>query len=343
MKKVVIRKPGSYEKLEFEEFSSPPLKKDEVLIECRACGVNFADCCVRMGVYLPAKVYVGWPITPGFEVSGVVKEVGEEVSKFSVGQRVVAISLFGGYSSHVAVKERQVFPLPEKMSFNEGAAFPTVFLTAYYALFELAHPRAGNVILIHSAAGGVGSSLVQLGKLAHCRVVGVVGSSHKIDTVKTLGADVVIDKSKQDLWKEAEAFSPEGYDIILDANGAETLWQSYKHLSSGGKLVVYGFHSMLSKGRGRPNWFKVLWDYLRTPRFNPLNLTTDNRSVLGFNLAYLFDKGDVLREGAEQLLKWLEEEKITLPPIQTFPLEKVAEAHKALESGETVGKLVLIP
>ncbi|MFQ5729055.1 MAG: zinc-binding dehydrogenase [Waddliaceae bacterium] len=118
----------------------------------------------------------------------------------------------------------------------------------------------------------MGSSLVQLGKLAGCRVIGVVGAPHKIEAVKALGADAVIDKSSQNLWQEAERNSLQGYDIVLDANGAETLRQSYQHLCLGGKLVVYGFHSMLSKGRGTPNWFKVVWDYIRTPSFNPLNL-----------------------------------------------------------------------
>lgn len=342
MRKVVVDKAGSYDQLKIKEFPNPKPGKGEVLIETRACGVNFADCIVRMGLYQSAKEFVGWPITPGFEVSGVVTEVGEGITKFSLGQKVIAISLFGGYTTHLVVPEDQVFPLPEYLNFAKGAALPAVFLTAYYALFELAHPKPKNVLLVHSAAGGVGSTLVQFGKLAGCRVIGVVGASHKVDYVKSLGADAVIDKSKQNLWEEAERLAPEGYDIILDANGAETLRQDYEHLGSGGKLVVYGFHTMFSKGSGKPNWFKLLWDYMRTPRFNPLYMTKDNHSVLAFNLSYLMQKKEPLITAMETLLKWMDEGKVIPPSIKTYSLEQVAEAQRDLESGQTIGKLVLI-
>lgn len=341
MKKIVIEKAGNYDRLQLQEFPTPKPGKGEILIETRACGVNFADCAVRMGLYRSAKEFVGWPITPGFEVSGIVTEVGEGVTKFAPGQKVIAITLFGGYSSYLVVPEDQVYPLPASLDFAAGAAIPAVFLTAYYALFELAHPRKGSIILVHSAAGGVGSTLVQFGKLAGCRVIGVVGASHKVDYVKSLGADAVIDKSSQDLWQEAKRLAPDGYDIILDANGVETLRQSYQHLCFGGKLVVYGFHTMFSKGRGTPNWFKLLWDYWRTPKFNPLSMTNDNHSVLAFNLSYLFKKKEILQEGLSVMLKWLEEGKAIPPKVSTYPLEKASEAHRALESGKTIGKLVL--
>jgi len=294
-----------------------------------------------MGLYRSAIEFVGWPITPGFEVSGVVSEVGEGVTKFSIGQKVVAITLFGGYTTHLAVPEDQVFPMIEGLDFAQAAAIPTVFLTAYYALFNLAYPRKNDRILVHSAAGGVGSTLVQLAKVAGCHVLGVVGAPHKVDYVKSLGAEVVVDKTAQNIWQEAKTFSPQGFDVILDANGAETLRQDYAHLASGGRLVVYGFHSMFSKGLGKPNWIKLLWDYLRTPRFNPLNMTNDNHSVLAFNLSYLMEKKEILLEDMTVITKWLKEGNVVLPLVRTYPLEKVAEAQRDLESGQTVGKLIL--
>lgn len=341
MRKVIIAKAGGYDRLKIEECPDPKPAKGEILIRTQASGVNFADCCVRMGVYSSAKEFIGWPITPGFEISGVVQEVGEGVTRFKPGQNVLAVTLFGGYSSHVIVKEELAFPLPATLSFLEGAAIPAIFLTAYYALFELAHPHPGDTLLVHSAAGGVGSALVQLGKLAGCKVVGVVGNPQKVESVKKLGADFVIDKSQSDLWKEASSYSPKGYDVVMDANGIETLSQSYNHLSSGGKLVVYGFHTMFSKGRGTPNWFKMAWDYLRTPRFNPLYMTNKNRSVLAFNLSYLFDKTPFLTEAMQFLLRSLEEKRLFPPLITSYPFEKVAQAHRDLESGTTIGKLVL--
>ena len=248
---------------------TPKPKPNQVLIEVRAAGVNFADCCVRMGVYRSAKEFVGWPITPGFEVSGVVTDVGDEVKQFAAGDKVIALTRFGGYTTHLCVPEDQLLRMPLTLSFEQAAALPVIFLTAYYALYELAHPRPKQIMLVHSAAGGVGSALVQLGKLAGCVVIGVVGSTHKIDIVKQLGAAAVIDKSKQDLWAEANKLAPKGFDQIYDANGAETLTQSYKHLAPGGKLIIYGFHSMFSKGRGTPNWFKMLWQYRGRPASNP--------------------------------------------------------------------------
>jgi NADPH:quinone reductase-like Zn-dependent oxidoreductase len=341
-KRVVIEKPGGYDQLKIKEFSPPALKSHEVLIETYAIGINYADCVTRMGLYSSAKEFIGWPITPGFELAGVVKEVGKNVSEFSVGQKVCALNLFGCYATHLVVPADQVYLLPQNFSFEEGAGFPTIFLTAYYGLIELCHPIKGNTILVHSAAGGVGSALVQLGKLAGCKVAGVVGASHKVKAVLDLGADFVIDKSTDELWQKAEEFSPEGFDIILDANGVETLHQSYNHIKRGGKLVVYGFHTMLPKGGRRINPIKLLWNYFRTPRFNPLYMTVENRSVMAFNLSYFFQgKNEVFSEMAKKLLSLANEGKLRMPNITVFPFEKVADAQKALESGETVGKVVL--
>jgi NADPH:quinone reductase-like Zn-dependent oxidoreductase len=162
-----------------------------------------------------------------------------------------------------------------------------------------------------------------------------------VEAARALGADVVIDKSQGPLWKAAEEASPRGYDVVLDANGVSTLKESWNHLAPAGKLVVYGFHSMLPKQGGLPNWPSLAWDWLRTPRFNPLDMTTSNRSVLAFNLSFLFDRQEILAEAAGQLLSWLEAGRLKMPAVQVFPVENVADAHRALESGTTVGKLVL--
>ena len=342
MKKIVIHKPGGYEQLRIEEHADLQPGPDEVLIDVTAIGINFADCVTRMGLYASAKHYVGYPITPGFEVSGTIRSSGTEVTEFTPGTPVMAITRFGGYATQVIVKRGQVFSLPGQLTLEAAAGLPAVSMTAWFALLQLAHAQAGNTILVHSAAGGVGSMLVQLGKIAGCRVIGVVGAPHKTATVTALGADAVIDKSTQDLWTEAERLAPEGYDIILDANGAATLKQSYRHLAAVGKLVVYGFHGMLRTQHGVPGKLRLAWDYLRTPRFSPFDLTTKNRSVLGFNLSFLFDKTTILQQGMHQIMQWLEAGKLQPPAVTTYPLEAVADAHRALESGQTTGKLVLL-
>lgn len=343
MRKVVIAAPGGHERLTLVEAEPPTPGPGEVRIAVRAIGVNYADCVVRMGLYASAREFVGWPITPGFEVAGVVAATGAGVSDLKVGDPVFAVTLFGGYASHVAVDRRYVFRKPDQVDFEQAAAIPTVFLTAWYALFELAHPRRGQKVLIHSAAGGVGGALIQLARLAGCEVIAVVGASHKVATARELGAHHVIDRSSQDLWREAERLAPGGYDVVLDANGVSTLRDSYRHLRRTGKLVVYGFHSMLSRGKDRPSWPKLAVDYLRTPRFNPMAMTNESRSVLAFNLSYLFDRVDLLEEAMAAISGWLEAGEIRPLPVTTYPLAEVARAHADIESGRTVGKLVLVP
>ena len=341
--KVVIGKAGSYDRLQIRRETTRAPGPNEVLIDVKASGVNYADVIVRMGLYASAKELVGWPITPGFEVAGVVEAVGSNVSDLKVGTRVLAVTLFNGYASKLVAPRHQVFELPEALSFVEGASIPAVFLTAHFALHSLAHPRKTDHVLIHSAAGGVGGSLVQLAKVAGCTVTGVVGRTHKIETAREHGCDHVIDKSKQDLWREAEKISPNGFDVVLDANGVATLKDSYEHLARPGKLVVYGFSTMMPKTGGRPNYLKLAVDYVRTPRFNPLDMTNESRSVLAFNLSYLFDRTDILEEAMTDIMAWLAEGKITPPPATTYDLAKVADAHRDIESGKTVGKLVLVP
>lgn len=341
MRLVVIHKPGGHERLEIEEHPTPEPGPGEVRVAVGAIGTGFADCLIRMGLYKSSRDQIGWPVTPGFEVAGPVDAVGEGVDDLQPGERVLAVPRFGGYASHVVVPRLQVFRIPEGFSLEQAAALPTVFLTAYYAWFLLVHPRGGETVLVHSAAGGVGGALVQLGKLAGCRVVGVVGASHKVDTARAFGADAVIDKSSEDLWAAARRHAPDRYDVVFDANGVETLKDSLRHVGSPGKLVIYGFHTMLEKGRDRPSWWKLIRAWWKTPRFDPLRLTNRNRSVLAFNLSYQFDRLDLLQEVMTELLGWLENGEIQPPPNRTFPFEDVAEAHRALESGQTVGKVVL--
>jgi synaptic vesicle membrane protein VAT-1 len=343
MRHVVIEGPGSYERLTVREAPDLAPGPGEVLVAVEVAGVNFADCVVRMGLYASAKKYVGWPITPGFEVAGKVAAVGAGVTDLTPGSEVIAVCRFGGYASQVVVPRRQVFLRPEALTVEQAAAIPSVFMTAYFALHELAHPRPGDTVLVHSAAGGVGGALVQLARLAGCRVVGVVGGSHKVAEAQRCGADAVIDRSREPVWPAARRLSPDGYAVILDANGADSLRQSYRHLASPGKLVVYGFHTMLQTREGKPSWLRLALDWLRTPRFNPLDLTGDNRSVLAFNLSYLFEREDLLSEGMTRLLGWFSAGQLRPPPVTSFALERVADAHRALESGQTTGKLVLKP
>lgn len=344
MEKVVIERPGGHHRLQIKEFPTPAPRDNEVLVEVSAAGVNFADVFIRLGLYKSAKEYVGWPITPGFEFSGKVIERGRDVSDLAEGAPIFGVTLFGAYASHLCVPREQVFLIApgSKFSLDQWASFPAVFLTAYHGLFQNIVLRPEMKILVHSAAGGVGGALLQLGKIAGCYMVGVVGAGHKVSAAIRYGADAVIDKSSQSLWTKAEQICPQGFDVVFDANGPDTLKQSYRHLAPSGKLVSYGFHSMLSKRKGFLNYLKLAYQYFRIPRWSPLNMTSENKSLIAFNLSYLFHRMDLLKESMLDLIKWVEDGKIQPPDLQCFPIEKAADAHRALESGNTTGKLILI-
>lgn len=341
MRKVVIHKAGDYKQLKIEEASDLEPASGEIVVAVKATGINYADIIIRWGLYESAKQLVGWPITPGFEFSGVVKKTGTNVSKYKAGDKVFGVSLFNAYASEVCVPEHQLYVLPDGMTFEEAAGFPAVYMTAYHALLQNVVTRPGMVALVHSAAGGVGSSLVQLCKIKGITTIGVVGSSHKVQSLKDLGCDHIIDKSKEDLWKKVEEYAPKGVDLAFDANGVETLKESYNHLAPCGKLIAYGAHSMFPKTGGKVNWPKLIKDFLRTPRFNPLNMTSENKSVVTFNLSFLFGREDLFSEGMSDLMKWYKEGKLKAPVVKSFPFDQVGLAHKELESGQTIGKLVL--
>ncbi len=342
MQRVVVARPGGVDRLIVEDGPDPAPAAAEVCVKVRGAGVNFADLVVRMGQYRSAREFVGWPVTPGFEVSGVVAGVGEGVETFREGDQVIALTRFGGYASHLCIPEAQVVSLPAGVDPLVAAGFPVAFLTAWYALSELSRLRPGYRVLVHSAAGGVGGALVTLAKRASCVVVAVVGASHKVPVVEALGADVVIDQSREPLWPAVERAAPEGFHVVLDANGGETLRQSYRHVRPGGRLIVYGFHSLLGRGKDRLGLLHALVGLLRTPRFNPLKMVDVNRGVLAFNLSYMFHETALFREAMNELMGWLERGEIRPLPVTPVPFAEVREAHRMLHSGTSTGKIVLV-
>jgi synaptic vesicle membrane protein VAT-1 len=342
MRRIRIHAPGGYDALQLETLADPMPGVGEVLIDVVACGVNFADGIIRMGLYASAKQLHGYPITPGFEVSGRVAAVGAGVDDLAPGDAVLALTLFGGYCDRIVLPADHVFRCPGRIDLLAAGGLPTVFLTAWFMVHRQLHPRRAECWLVHSAAGGVGSALIQLGVLAGCRVIAVVGRSDKRDHCLALGADAVIDKSTDLLWPTAERLAPQGYDAIFDANGVTTLRQSYLHLAPAGRLAIYGFHGMLPRD-GRLNWLTLAWHWLRTPRFNPLDMTQQNRSVLAANLSFLQSHSAELREGMLWLLERFADGRLRPLPVTTFALEQAADAQRALESGRTLGKLVLLP
>mmetsp|Transcript_29152 Transcript_29152/g.58214 ORF Transcript_29152/g.58214 Transcript_29152/m.58214 type:complete len:448 (-) Transcript_29152:58-1401(-) len=332
----------------------PIFPTDCVILKNEAFSVNYADCTIRWGFYESAKKFVGWPIVPGFDVAGTIEHVGgNDPSGFKVGDRVFGCTLFGAYSTKVLVPKIQLRNIPPCItSFSEAAAFPAVSLTALYALhlagyFPDARTNFRNKsILIHSAAGGVGGFLVQMSKILGLGpIVGVVGSPSKVEEAKALGCDIVIDKSSEDLWEAAEiAGPPNGYGTIMDANGISTLKESYNHLAPSGRLIVFGFHSNLPMGRAILSpieWIRMAKKAAAMPMFDAMDCTVSNKSILGFNLSFFADEREVLSDMFDQILLWIERGRLFCPNVVQMGMDHVAEAHDLIQSGKSVGKIVL--
>lgn len=338
-------------------FATPIVFDDDVPDDClvirnEAFSVNYADCCIRWGLYESAKEYVGYPIVPGFDVAGTVEHVGAmHRSSFAKGDRVYGCTLFGAYSSRVLVPAMQVRKVPVQLTTTvQAASLPAVSLTALYALFlagQWPQPSkfSNTGILIHSAAGGVGSMLVQMAKLLGCSpVVGVVGRSNKVDAAKQLGCDVVIDKSTQDLWKTAEEASPNGYAAIMDSNGVSTLQESYDHLAMTGRLIVFGFHSNLPLGSDMLSpmeWLRMGRKMRRMPKFDPMEMGGQNKAVLAFNLSFFASEREMMSELFDQVHEWLEKNHLQIPRVVEMEMTRIAEAHELIQSGKSIGKIVL--
>jgi len=175
------------------------------------------------------------------------------------------------------------------------------------------------------------------------RVTATVGSAQKIEIARAAGAEHVIDRSAEPWQRATKSLVPEGFDVVLDAHGAESLRHGYAQLAPGGRLIVYGFHGLLRRGKDRPSYVRLALGFLRTPRFSPFEMTQHNRGVLAFNLSYLFEEQWLLKESMGRMLGELESGVLKPLPVTEFPLTEVAEAHRALQSGTTVGKLVLVP
>lgn len=330
------------------------LPKNTIVLKIRAFSINYADCAMRWGLYESANKFVGWPIVPGFDVAGVVEKVADEDdSGFQVGDYVYGATFFGAYSTRVLVPTSQLRKMPSNLSMAQAASLPAASLTALYLLYlggqfpiDLS-PRPNNrSILIHSAAGGVGGMVVQMAKLVGMsQVVGVVGRTAKVESAKDLGCDVVIDKSEQDLWKEASAATPSGYAVVADANGVSTLQDSFDHLAPTGRLIIFGFHSNLPMGNDMLDpfeWIRMIQKMGRMPKFDPMKLTTSNKSVLGFNLSFFVDEIEMLGTLYDKITEWVQNGDLQCPRVIEMDMNEIAEAHALIQSGKSVGKIVMM-
>jgi len=322
-----------------------------VVVAVSHFSVNYADVTIRWGLYESAIAFVGYPICPGFDVSGEVVAVGAGVEGLAVGDAVLGITFFGGYAARLLVPARQLAKVPARLTRAEAAALPAVAGTALHALslagFWPAPPLTRNrTVLVHSAAGGVGSALVQLCRNAGCDVVAVVGAAHKVAACRALGAAAVVDKSAYDgaaWWAAVDAAAPGGFAAVFDANGAETLASSYARLARTGRLVVFGFHSNLPAATTLhpAAWLKMAAGLARMPAFEPMDLTLASKAVLGFNLSFFADEAPLVDAYLAQLVAWVAAGDLKVARVTRFRFEDLPRAHALIQSGTSVGKIVV--
>src|SRR3954451_7330203 len=336
MRKMVITRHGAPDVFAAVDGPAPEPGDGEVRIAVRAAGVNFADVLARIGLYPDAPKP---PVVVGYEVAGVVDAIGSGVTRVHVGDRVVALTRFGGYATDVVVPSEFVFLLPDEVSDAEGAALPVNYLTAVIALYKLANIAAGETVLIHGAGGGVGIAAMQLARLRRTTIV-ATASAAKHEALHAFGAEHVIDYRTADVAREVRRITNNrGVDVILDPVGGKSFATSYALLAPLGRLIVYGV-SAVSRGERR-SWWHAARTILQMPAFRPLSLMNHNRGVFGLNLGHLWSERRQLASSMQMLLDEVSAGRLRPVVAKTFPLDHVADAHRFLQSRSNIGKVVL--
>ena len=330
-----MQKTGSINDLKRENEALPPPTDYEVCVKVKAIGLNFADVFAMQGLYkaAPRKQFI-----PGLEFSGEIIAVGKEVEEWRVGDKVMGATKFGGYVTHINSHQRYVLALPDGWSFEQGAGFLVQGLTAWYALTELGNLRQGTAVLIHSAAGGVGILANRICKAFNAYTIGTVGSEKKVEFLKKEEAyDKVIVRDKHFYEKLITALDGHSLMLVMDCIGGEILMHGWKAMAPMGRLIAYGSASFASHGAS-PNYIKLLWKYLRRPKIDPLRLPTQNKSLMGFNLIYLYEQTELLHRMLRDL------QALNLQPQHIGHVFSFGEMHKAIrlfQRGQTIGKVVV--
>ncbi len=328
-------KAGSIANLKLVTSELPDPIGDEVTIAVKAIGLNFADIFAMFGLYsaTPKGTFI-----PGLEYSGEIIKVGPDVKTCKLGDKIMGVTRFGGYTSHLNMDEGHIMPLPDGWTFEEGAAYLVQVLTAFYGLKNLGAIRENYTILVHSAAGGVGILANRIAKKYGAYTIGTVGSSKKIDFVKKEGYDEVIVRNKSTFKKDlTKALDGRELNIVMECIGGSFFKNAYDIMAPEGRVIFYGAARYASPG-SRPNYFKVLWEHLTRPMIDPQSMSEINKGILGFNLIYLYERTALMHSLIEEL-KDLDIGKPHVGHVFDFP--NLKEAIKLFQTGQTIGKVVV--
>ena len=322
MRAVLCREWGGPEKLVVEEIPSPPIREGAVRIAVHAAGINFADLLLISGQYQEKPPF---PFTPGMEAAGVVTELGAGVNAVQVGDRVMTLCGTGAYTQEIVVEASRVFKIPASMDFTAAAGFPVTYGTSYGAFDWRAHLQPGEWLLVHGAAGGVGLTAVEIGKVMGAKVIACASSPEKLEIAREHGADYLINYSREELREQVKTITGgRGADVIYDPVGGEVFDASLRCVAWGGRIVVIGFASG------------------RIPQAPANLLLVKNIDVIGFYWgSYQARKPELLRDSYKTLFKWFEEGRLKPRVSHRVEINKVADAMNLLRERKATGKVVL--
>ncbi|PZR04714.1 MAG: alcohol dehydrogenase [Archangium gephyra] len=337
MRALVNVKAGGPEVLQVQQRPDPMPTPGQVLIRVKRAGLNFADISARVGLYPDAPKF---PMVMGYEVSGTIEALGNGVTQFAKGDRVVAMTRFGGQAEFVTAPINQVRKIPESLSFDEAAALPVNALTAFHMLHWVAPIQPGMTVLVHMAAGGVGLLAIQL-----CRAVPdvtVIGTSSasKHAFLKEQGVHHCIDYRTKDYVSEVNVITRNrGVDRVLDALGGPDWEKGYKLLKPGGHLCCFGWANMVD-GEKR-SLLRVVSQFLQLKKYSPMELMDTNRAVSGTNMGHLWEEVELMGHHLDKVLELVEQKKLSVRVDKVFPLDKAGEAHAYVQARKNIGKVLL--
>ncbi len=341
MRAMVVRRYGPPKVFESQQLPDLRPKAGEVLIRVKTIGVNFADLLQRMGVYpgVPKP-----PFVPGMEIAGVVEKTAEggratETPPLRPGEAVAAISSLNAYAEWISVPVQQAYRLPPGMPFEDAAAIPVNYLTAYHSIVTMGNLQPGDRILIHSAGGGVGIAAVQLARARGLVIFGTAGAA-KQEYLRKLGVDHPIDYEKTDFVQAVHKFAPDGIEMAMDPIGGKSFARSRKCLGPTGRLVIYGFSAAVDSD-GKRNWLKALSSLAQIPWFHPLKLMSENIAVIGVSMKGIQSRGTLLQREIDEVFRLYADGKLKPVIAKTFPLAQAAAAHQYLHERKNIGKVIL--
>ena len=338
MRAIVTTRNGNVDAMKVEQRPDPSPGKDQVLVRVKAAGLNFADILARQGLYPdgPPK-----PCVMGYEVSGIVEAVGDGVDQSLIGKPVIAMTRFKGQAELVAVPAAQTFEKPEQLSFEQSAALPTNYLTAWALIVTMGGLKKDEAILIHNAGGGVGLAALDIAKHIGAKTFGTA-SAAKHQFLKERGLDHAIDYRRQD-WLPVlmDLTQGRGVELAIDPLGGANWKKSYRALRTTGRMGVFGMSVASASGiRGKLRALKAV---AQMPKFNPLGLMNRNKGVFGLNLGHMWGEGEKVAVWTREIVRGVTEGWIRPHVDRAFPFDEIADAHRYIEARKNIGKVVLVP